>query len=419
MFQIILLAGIVLLMASVVFADTPTTQPQSIEVAGVTTTYFHNSHADVILSRLIQTDTLDGKGKVSPLKLVSLYTDQLGRGNQPDKSRDLAQQYGFSIYNTVTDTLTRGKGTLAVRGVLLVAEHGNYPHSPTGNTQYPKRRLFEEIAKVIEKSGQPVPVFCDKHLSDNWTDAKWIYDTAKRLKIPLMAGSSLPTLWREPQADVKRDAEVKEIFALSYHTLDHYGFHALEMVQCLVERRKGGETGIRAVQCLSDDAAWEAFDKNVFDKKLYEEALARQSRNGFNGKHPRETVPHPDLFIIEYADGLRAYVLTLNPAIGEWSVAWRNGDGSVQSTRFVTQEARPAMHFTFLLNGIEQMMITGQPAWPVERTLMTSGLLDALLQSKTQGGKRIETPYLMFSYKSDWNWKQPPPAPPGRPFTEQ
>jgi hypothetical protein len=193
----------------------------------------------------------------------------------------------------------------------------------------------------------------------------------------------------------------------------------VELVLGLAERRKGGETGVKAVQCLSDGAVWEAFDKGVFDKKLYDEALARQTRNGFNGKPPRESVPHPDLFIIEYADGLKAYVLTMNPALGEWSVAWRNGDGSVQSTRFATQEARPAMHFTYLVNGVEQMMVTGKPAWPVERTLMTSGVLDALLQSKTQGGKRIETPYLVFSYQSDWDWKQPPPPPPGRPFTEQ
>ena len=65
-----------------------------------------------------------------------------------------------------------------------------------------------------------------------------------------MAGSSLPTLWRYPPTDVKLGEPLKEIVAVSYHRLDAYGFHALEMVQCLAERRKGGESGIKQVRCL-------------------------------------------------------------------------------------------------------------------------------------------------------------------------
>jgi hypothetical protein len=133
----------------------------------------------------------------------------------------------------------------------------------------------------------------------------------------------------------------------------------------------------------------------------------------------RDLVAEPVLFVIDYADGLRTSVLTLNGAVGEWSAAWRYDDDSVESTLFFTQEARPFMHFAFLVDGIDRMMHTGQPSWPVERTLMTSGTLDALLISKKAGGTRLETPYLTFPYKSDWNWKQPPPPPPDRPIDAQ
>src|SRR5262249_31435923 len=148
-----------------------------------------------------------------------------------------------------------------------IAEHGDYPKSATGNTQYPKRRFWEEILKVFKASGRVVPVFIDKHLADNWTDAKFIYDTACELKVPLMAGSSLPTTWRRPLADVKNGAHIREIVAITFHTTDAYGFHALELSQALAEQRLGGETGVKAVQSLAGDAVWRAFEEKSFDSE--------------------------------------------------------------------------------------------------------------------------------------------------------
>src|SRR5262245_17218756 len=167
-------------------ASPGTTKPKN--VAAIVTIYYHNSHADMIVSRLLLTDTLDGKGHDSPLKLASLYTDQ-----KPEKdiSRLLAASHRFRVSETVEDALTLGTGRLAVDGVLLIAEHGEYPKSAVGNTQYPKRRFWEETLKVFRASGRVVPVFIDKHLADNWQDAKFIYDSAQEMKIPLMAGSSI------------------------------------------------------------------------------------------------------------------------------------------------------------------------------------------------------------------------------------
>lgn len=382
-------------------------------IALITTIYYHNSHADVIASRLFQTDSLDGKGAKRKLQLASVYTDQV---DNRDVSRKFAQQYGFPIHNNVRDALTLGGDKLAVDGVFLIAEHGNYPESDTGQIIYPKRRLFEQIVKVFEDSGRAVPVFSDKHLADNWQDAKFIYDTAQRLKIPMMAGSSLPGLWRYPPRDLRRDAKVQQIVAVSYHRLDTYGIHALEMVQSLAERRAGGETGVRAVQCLSGEAVWQAGERGVYDPKLLDACMARLQTPLRKGTPLKQSVPMPVLFHIEYLDGTKASILTLDGAVGEWSCAWRYADGGEDSTLFWTQEARPFQHFGFLLDGIESMMLTGQPAWPVERTLLTSGLLDALLISKKQGGQRLDTPQLQFKYQSDWNWKEPPPPPPGRPI---
>ncbi len=182
-------------------------------MTAVVTEYRHNSHADVIVSRLLLTDTLDGTGRESRLKLVSLYTDQKP---SDDISRLLAASHRFPIKTRIADALTLGTGRLAVNGVLLVAEHGDYPYSATGNHQYPKRRFWDQTIEVFRRNGKVVPVFIDKHLSDNWKDAKHIYDTARELKVPLMAGSSVPGTWRHPPVDVERGARLSEIVGITY-----------------------------------------------------------------------------------------------------------------------------------------------------------------------------------------------------------
>jgi hypothetical protein len=386
-------------------------------VAVLTTVYRHNSHADVIASRLLLTDMLDGTGKDSPLQLTSLYVEQRPPN---DISRLLAASHRFRIGTNIADALTLGTSTLAVDGVLLIAEHGDYPRSPTGNTQYPKRRFWDEMLTVFRKSGRVVPVFVDKHLADNWEDARHIHDTARELGIPLMAGSSVPGSWRMPPVDVARGEALQEVVILTYGSTDHYGFHALECLQAVVEQRRGGETGIRAVESLQGDEVW----RSIHQAKVAPDLLAGALRTLGVDRAPAESlqakVPKPILWQVEYSDGLKASVLELNGAIQGWAGAWRGKIGTnVVATRFWTQEARPAAHFTLLLNGIERMMLDGKPTWRADRTLMTSGLLDAVLQSGVPGGRRLETPWLNWSYSPSWRWKEPPPAPPSRPWGEQ
>ena len=383
-------------------------------VAAIVTEYHHNSHADVIVSRLLQTDTLDGKGPRRKLRLVSLYTDQVPAN---DISRALAKTHGFAITPTVAQALTLGGDRLAVDGVLLVAEFGDYPVSDTGQTIYPKRRLFEQVVSVFRRTGQVVPVFIDKHLADTWNDASWIYETARSLKIPLMAGSSVPLTWRYPPDDVRDDRPLAEILVLSYHTLDGYGFHAVELAQALAERRRGGETGVARVRCLEGQEVWRRLERGEINRDLLQRALSVLSRPPPTGRSLASLVKLPTLFQVTYRDGLSVQILTLNGAVGEWSAAWRyQGDPAVHASLAYTQEARPLMHFTYLLRGIEQMFLTGRPAWPAERTLLSSGVLDRLLISRKDGGRPLDTPELGLSYPSTWRWSQPPPPPPDRPL---
>ena len=383
-------------------------------VAAVVTEYRCNTHADAIVSRVFQTDTLDGKGPQRRLKVVSLYMDQLPKG---ELGRALAKKHGFAISRSVAGALTLGGDHLVVDAVLLVAEHGDYPSSPTGQTIYPKRRLFEQIVDVFRRTGQVVPVFIDKHLADNWNDASWIYETARALNIPLMAGSSLPVTWRDPPDDVQKESRLAEILVLSYRTLDSYGFHALEIAQALAEVRKGGESGVARVRCVEGAEVWRRLDRRRGRPRPAQtrpRGAAHQAPRGPVAAGPRQGADSLSGDLPRWPE--RAD-LDLKRAVGEWSGAWRDeADTAVHASLFYAQEARPQMHFTYLLRGIETMFLTGKPTWPVERTLLTSGVMDRLLISRKEGGRLIETPELGLSYQSSWRWSQPPPPPPDRPL---
>ena len=157
-------------------------------------------------------------------------------------------------------------------------------------------------------------------------------------------------------------------------------------------------------------------ERGVFDRKLLDAAIARMRvRSIPEGKTLEDMAKKPLVCIIDYRDGLRACLFTLDGAIEEWTAAWKDDSDKITSLAFMLQEERPYSHFAVLLNGIEQMMHSGRATWPVERTLLTSGIVDFALQSQQAGGTRVETPQLDVKYESNWNWTMPISPPPERP----
>ena len=218
-----------------------------IQVAAVVTVYHHYSHADVLIGRLLSGYSANATWTPSSTQIVSLHADQVP--DNADMSRDLAARNGFHLSPSIREALTLGGKSLAVDGVVFIGEHGNYPTNDAGQILYPRYELFSQILDVYEQTGRSVPTFFDKHFSYSWEKADALYRRAKKIGFPFMAGSSIPLTIRRPALDPPLETPITEAVALGFGDPDAYGFHTLEALQCMVERRKGGETGIASVQC--------------------------------------------------------------------------------------------------------------------------------------------------------------------------
>ena len=360
------------------------------KIAAIVTEYRPNSHTDVIVGKYLEGFNQDERPPYPRSKIVALFTEQVPKA---DMSRERAKKFNVPIFRTVADALTLGGDKLAVDGVLLIGEHGDYPTNDKAQKLYPRFEMFLKITDVFRQSGRSVPVFNDKHLSWSWRQAKRMVEISRELKFPMLAGSSVPVAWRVPAVDTPFGAKQTHAVAISYSGLDIYGFHVLEALQCMVERRQGGETGVRAVQCLEKQDCWNFIEQNGWAKKLFDVALTRS--NTKKAGNPRDLVKEPAVFVIDYNDGLKAAAFLLTGLVEDFTVAIDvEGQSTSVSTLMNLQNGKPHHHFGCLVKNIEKLFETGKAPYPVERTMLTSGILDFALESRFQGYKKLETPQL-------------------------
>jgi hypothetical protein len=167
---------------------------------------------------------------------------------------------------------------------------------------------------------------------------------------------------------------------------------------------------VQAVTCLEGDAVWKAGDDGVWSWELLEHALGRcpslnvgevrENCRQFLPPPGRPTFPKgPVAFVVEYRDGLRATVLLLNGHIDDTAFAARvSGETKPVSTLFYLPPPPGAGFLQALTVKIEDFLATGQTPYPLERTLLSGGILDVALESRVKEHRRLETPDLDVSY---------------------
>lgn len=373
---------------------------KKLPIAAVVTSYSPNSHADVIVGKVLEGYRQDG-GPGPDLEIVSLYTDQVPKN---DLSRSLAEQHGFRICPTIDEAVTLGTGKVQVAGVLCIGEHGNYPlTNDTKQTMYPRRKFFDAVVASFRNAGSVVPVFNDKHLSYNFADAKHMYDTAREMGIPLMAGSSIPVTWRKPAIALPMDCEIEAAIGVGYGGDEPYGFHAIEGLQCMIERRRGGETGVASVQTVRGDAVWNAEREKRWSLELLEAALAAMPDVPSEPLKGSLRSDSP-FYLFEHRDGLKSAVAMADGVARHFGFAARlKGQADPIAVWFELEYGKPYGHFAFLLQAIDRMFQTGTPSYPVERTLLTTGLINSAMRSLAENGRPVETRHLQIEYAPvDW-----------------
>jgi hypothetical protein len=266
----------------------------------------------------------------------------------------------------------------------------------------------------MERAGRFVPLFNDKHLSYRWDWAKEMVEVSRKHGFPLMAGSSVPLGQRVPPLELPARAEIEEAVAIHGGGFEVYDYHALELLQSFVESRKGGETGIARIEFLTGAKYRSALKAGRWSRELAEAAMSAEKQVPFGrqqrpdkGVHappalttkPKFTPPSGDhAIVVTYKDGLRGTVLRIGSSFDRWNFACRlKGESKPRATASYNGPWGNTCLFKALSHAVQHMFRTGAPAYPVERTLIVSGALDAAVRSFAQG-RPLDTPHLEFAY---------------------
>jgi hypothetical protein len=358
------------------------------------------SHADWIVNKLIDGYWWQGAHTPSQVEVVSVYIHQLDTSLLGQK---VCKAKNIPIFKTVVEAVTLGGKELAVDGVAIVAEHGNYRTDLKGHWLLPRWWIYQQVMNVFEQSKRSVPVFNDKHLSYNWDEAKWMFDKSRELNFPLTGGSSIPTYFRKPEIELAIDTPIKNSIVVGDTADEGAIFHCIDVLQSFVDRRKGGETGVKAVQSIRGAGTRAWVERNSWAGSLLEAV-----RKKFDLK-PEDLEEHrnSNVCVVEYNDGSKAAVL---PGRG---VGWTFA-GEIEGQKdptIVSMLGFPGPISQYhAANAFEhwiiEMMLTGKEPFDAERLLLSTGIVNNYMESNWENGRysavgrRIETPFFDMKYRS-------------------
>ena len=383
-------------------AAKPAARPR---IALIFTELRFRSHAFNFLENFLGPYLFRGQEVAPPVDIVSLYADQFP---DADMARDVSKRLNLPLFPTIDAALGVGGQELAVDGVLSIVEHGTYPVDELGRTRYPRKEFFDQAVATMRRSGRFVPLFNYKHLAYAWEPAKAMYDTARMLGVPLMAGSSVPLAQRRQPLEIPAGARFDEIVSVHGGGVEVYDFHAAEVLQSMIEARQGGESGVARVEFVDGERLKSAVADGRISRAVADAALAAEL-----GEAPKswdepipgdKTAAPPHAVLITYRDGTRATLLKVGGNANRWNFACRlRGEQQVRATSLYNGPWGNRNLFQALSHAVQRFFVSKRAPYPVERTLLSGGIVDAALASRA-AGKAVDTPQLDIRYAAgDWS----------------
>ena len=292
-------------------------------------------------------------------KIVSMFTEQIPK---KDISRDRAKKYNVPIFRTVADALTHGRRSTRRRWRASHRRAWRLPDQRQGAEALSALRdVPQDHGRLPSKAGAP-SLSSTTSICPGASVRPSAWSTSRaNCAFPCSPGLLRRSPGAIPAVDAPFGEKQNHAVAISYSGLDIYGFHVLEALQCMVERRKGGETGVRAVQCLQNQACWNFIEENAWAKKLFDTALTHS--NTRKPGNPRDLVKEPAVFVIDYNDGLKAAAFLMTGMVEDFTVAIDvEGRDKPVSTLMNLQNGRPHHHFGCLVKNIESHVRNRQAA---------------------------------------------------------
>ena len=375
------------------------------------------SHADWIVNKLPAGYWWQGAHTPSQVDVVAVYIHQFDTSLLGQK---VCRAKGIPIFKTVGEAVTLGGKELAVDGVVIVCEHGNYPTDLKGHWLLPRWWIYQQVMRVFEDSRRSVPVFNDKHLSYSWDDARWMFDKSRELKFPLTGGSSIPTYFRKPEIELAENTPLRHSIVVAPAPDEGAIFHCIDVLQAFADRRRGGETGVRSVQSIRGPETWQWVERNPWAANLLEAVRTQFNlKPGYFQEGARAAV-----CIVEYNDGTHGAVIS-GSGVG-WTYA---GDIEGQAAPVIVSMLDfpgPISQYhaaNAFIHWINEMMVTGKEPFPAERLLLSTGITNWYMESNWQNGRysavgrTIETPFLNMTYRSTHGpMFETGPRPPNTPY---
>ena len=276
---------------------------------------------------------------------------------------------------------------------------------------------FLKIA--LEQAPEGAACFVHGVLANSLPSARNFATRAAARRIALLAGTPLCVTWRLPEVDLIPGTALTEALIVVQvnplsgqppATLGGAELQALDGLLPVIERRRGGESGIRSVRFLEGKNLWRAGEKGLWSWPLLAAALSRSHTPQGDPVQDGRTqdlaglglVPklarNPRGWLLEHRDGLRTSILVLDGVVADFNFAVRTQSGDVLSAQLFRAPTPAEHHFSRLAAVMEDFFRGSRAPWPVERNLLVAGLLEKFGKPASLTGQRLETPELNIAY---------------------